>query len=323
MPDGLAALRRLGVTLDGEETAPFVGIRFVNGEQRVDATFPAGAGFGIRRTRLHQQLVAAAERTGVSLLWDRRVIGFSDGLVALEGGNVRCRWIIGADGQNSRIRRLSGLNCVHSEQRRFGFRRHYLIEPGSKFVEVHWSDCGQMYVTPVADDEVCIAFITRSKVVRIDEAISHFPALAPRLRGLPAQERLLGAVTTSQTFRNVRRGNVALIGDAAGSVDAITGEGLAIGFRQAIALANALRADDLSLYEAAHGKIMRLPRGMAALMLSMDGHPRLRKRVFAAFEAQPEIFARTLAIHTGAISPVSFGARNTLLLGWRLLTATA
>jgi len=234
---------------------------------------------------------------------------------------VRYRWLVGADGHNSRIRSLAGLDHIVGEEVRFGFRQHYRVAPWSEFVEVHWSDCGQMYVTPIADDAVCVAFITAQKSMRLQDAISHFPVLASRLKNAPAEGRPRGAITGSRRLRHVQRGNVALIGEAAGAVDAITGEGMAIAFRQAIALADALRANDLSLYEAAHARIMRVPRAMAALMLSLDGHPVLRRRTFGAFQAQPAIFDRMLAIHTGAVPPVSFGIGNTFSLGWHLLTA--
>jgi flavin-dependent dehydrogenase len=48
---------------------------------------------------------------------------------------------------------------------------------------------------------------------------------------------------------------VALVGDASGSVDAITGEGLCLLFQQAVALAAALEAGDLALYQAEHRRI--------------------------------------------------------------------
>jgi flavin-dependent dehydrogenase len=203
-----------------------------------------------------------------------------------------------------------------------GFRQHYRIAPWSRFVEVHWSDCGQMYVTPVSHDEVCVAFITRAKNLRFEQALSHFPELATRLSGAARSDRLLGSVTASRHLKRLYRDNIVLIGEAAGSVDAITGEGLAVAFQQAVALASALRAGDLTLYEAAHRRIMRLPRTMAALMLTMDRRPLLRRRVFRALTAQPESFARMLAIHTGEISPLEFGLRNTVSLGWRMLAAT-
>lgn len=322
MPDGLAALRHVGVSIDASQGAPFAGIRFVSDARQVEAPFNDGVGIGVRRTALHQELVNAAERAGIQLLWRRRVTGMADGRVWLDGDGIHCRWTIGADGQNSRVRQLARLASGRTARIRYGFRQHYIVEPWSKFVEVHWADCGQMYVTPIGERAMCVAFITAHKSMRFDDALPHFPQLALRLKGAPAEERPRGAVTASRRLHRVQRGSVALLGEAAGSVDAITGEGLAMAFQQATALAAALRAGDLSQYEAAHRQIMRLPRSMAALMLSMDRHPRFRSRVFGAFAARPEIFARMLAIHTGTTSPLSFGVRNTVSLGWHMLAAS-
>ena len=70
----------------------------------------------------------------------------------------------------------------------------------------------------------------------------------------------------SRRLRHVTSGNIALIGDASGSVDAITGEGLALCFRQALELAHALRVEDLDLYERAHARLHRLPHFMSRAM---------------------------------------------------------
>ena len=64
----------------------------------------------MRRTCLHQALIDRAGEAGVKLAWGTRVVGLIDGGVALDGGAVRCRWVIGADGQNSRVRRWAGLD---------------------------------------------------------------------------------------------------------------------------------------------------------------------------------------------------------------------
>src|SRR6516162_4084806 len=69
LPEGLAALERFGVFLDCGEGRVFRGIRFINSNACAEATFPSGAGLGIRRVFLHRQLVAAAESCGVELLW--------------------------------------------------------------------------------------------------------------------------------------------------------------------------------------------------------------------------------------------------------------
>jgi flavin-dependent dehydrogenase len=321
MPDGLSALEELGVRLDRSQGTPFKGIHFIHGDQQVGATFKHGTGLGLRRTYLHQALVDAATRAGVRLLWNSRVTATANGLVTVNGETIHCRWIVGADGQNSQARKLADLDSTGKVKVRIGLRQHYRVTPWSEFVEVHWSDFGQMYVTPIGNDAVCVAFISGKRVSRFEDALRHFPKLAGQLQNAVPEDLARGAVTATRDLKKIHRGCFALIGDAAGSVDAVTGEGLAIGFRQATVLATALASDNVAGYEAAVKRIMRVPRAMATLMLSMDGHPAFRRRAFAALEATPGIFEHMLAIHTGAIRPSAFGLRNGLSLGWNLLAA--
>jgi flavin-dependent dehydrogenase len=101
----------------------------------------------------------------------------------------------------------------------------------------------------------------------------------------------------------VTRGRIALVGDASGSVDAVTGEGLALAFRQASALAAALATGDISTYDAAHREIGRMPRLMARLLLLMDGRDGLRRRALRTLAAHPRTFSRLLAVHAGVLRP--------------------
>ncbi len=291
MPDSLEALGQLGVTIDPEQSFAFRGIRFIGAGGTVAADFPRGDGIAVRRVRLHQHLIDRAQQLGVKLLWRTYV---------RDVGDVRARWIIGADGENSRVRQRAGLQAVRHESFRFGFRRHYRIAPWSDFMEIYWANGCQMYVTPVGGDEACVALITRDPHVRLDDAMPRFPELARRLEGADVVGADRGAVTATRRLRRVYRGRVALIGDASGSVDAITGEGMGLAFRQALALADALAADDLDQYEAAHRCLARRPAFMAQLMLTLDRFPRLRPRVLSAFAAKPVIFERLLAVHVGS-----------------------
>ena len=178
MPDGLTALAALGVRVNTAQAAAFQGIRFIHAEQSVEGSFANGVGWGIPRTVLHQWLVDRAAECGVALHWGRRITGLtSDGLL-VDGKAIPSRWLICADGQNSQLRKLAGLEPAGPARYRFGFRRHYRVAAWSDFVEVHWSDCGQMYVTPVAEDQVCVALITRHKELRFDAALANFPQLA-------------------------------------------------------------------------------------------------------------------------------------------------
>jgi flavin-dependent dehydrogenase len=321
MPDGLAALADLGIRITPQQAAQFRGIRFIHGRQSVESSFPNGVGFGIPRIVLHRWLVDRAAACGVSLHWGRRITGLSPDGLLVEGGVVRSRWLICADGQNSRLRRLAGLESAIPPRYRFGFRRHYQVVPWSDFVEVHWSECGQMYVTPIGKDQVCVALISSHKEIRFDAALASFPRLTARLEHAEVIGNTLGAVSASRTLRVVHRGSVALVGEAAGSVDAVTGEGLAMAFQQAIALAEAMRTGDLMTYQRVHARITRMPRRMATLMLLMDNRPWLRERVFRALAAEPGFFQRMLAVHTGNLSPAQLGLNSGLAFGWHLLTA--
>jgi flavin-dependent dehydrogenase len=178
-----------------------------------------------------------------------------------------------------------------------------------------------MYVTPIAQDQVCVAFITGDLRVRFDVALPKFSKLAERLQGAEMEGPTIGAVTASRRLRCVHSGRIALIGEAAGSVDAITGEGLSVAFQQAFALAGAMRESHLDLYQQAHERIMRLPRNMSRLLLSLDRRQDFRHRVFRALEREPGAFAQMLALHMGSIAVRDIPARQALRLGWKIMHA--
>lgn len=321
MPEGVIALQSLGVSLSSARAFPFRGIRFLGTAGAVDASFPANSGLGVRRTELHRLLVERAAEAGVVMLWDTPVRNLSAEGIVLTGGQIRSRWVIGADGQNSLVRLWAGLHPLRSGRSRFGFRRHYRIAPWSDCVELHWGSGCQIYVTPVAPDEVSVAVITRESALRLDRVLPAFPDLLRRLGDAPFSTIERGAVTLSRRLPAVFRGRVALIGDASGSVDAITGEGLSLAFSQALALAGALEKDDLPAYEVLHRRLMRRPASMANLLLLLDRSPWLRDRALRALAAQPALFATLVAIHVGNLPPVGFGLGGLLTLGREIFTS--
>ena len=305
MPDSFAALRRLGVRLDDvEQSFPFRGIRFHGAGVSAAATFPREQGVGIRRTRLHELLIDRAREVGVSMLWGTHVNGLSGETVLLDGAAVRSRWVIGADGQNSRVRRWADLDAARHDSARYGFRRHYSVAPWTDHMEIYWGSGCQMYVTPVSSREVCVAVISRDSHLRFDNALPQFPELDSRLAQASAFTVEHGSVSASRRLRRVFRDRTVLIGDASGSVDAITGEGLSLSFHQSVELANALLDDDLEAYQGAHRRLMRRPALMAGLMLSLDKFPWLRSPVLGAMAFEPVIFEKLLAVHVGAAAPV-------------------
>jgi flavin-dependent dehydrogenase len=321
MPDCLDVLDRLGVSFEGYETALFRGIRFVGADHSAEAAFPAGHGLGIRRLLLHDVLAKKAESCGVKILWDAHVTSVKDYAILINGGVIYARWVIGADGQNSRVREWAGLPAGRSRLRRFGLRLHFRTRPWTDFVEIYWGDHGQAYVTPISGNEVCVALISREKFLSFEHGLAGFPALRARLSEALPVSRVRGGLSLAQRLKRVQRANVALVGEASGSVDAITGEGLAIAFRQALALGQALAKRDLPAYGSEHRKIAHLPELMSRTMLLMDQNRWLQDRSLRAFSREPRLFARLLALHVGKLKLRDFGAGGLLNLGWNLLVA--
>jgi flavin-dependent dehydrogenase len=263
------------------------------------ATFGHGRGVGVRRLQLHKLLVNRCEELGVRLAWGTRV-GVSAGEpMDLEGEPCAYRYAIGADGQCSRVRHAVGLGEGKVFSRRFGSRCHYRVKPWSRMVEVHWSDLGQAYITPVGREEICVATVACLPELRMEAVLASLPSLSARLQGASELSRVRGALTTTRKLRRVTAGNVALIGDASGSADAITGEGIALSFRQALLLADAIAVDHLATYEGGHPSILRLPHLMSRAMLVMDAKPWVREGVMMVLSAQPQLFSRLLALHLG------------------------
>jgi flavin-dependent dehydrogenase len=320
MPDGRAALQNLGVSIPAEVAHPFRGIRFVSGDVSVDANFPNGNGIGLRRTTLHRVMVARAEAAGVSLVWQTPVSGLHPEGVLLGKNVMRSRWVVGADGGHSLVRQWAGLDRYRYDRTRFAFRRHYHVSPWSDCMELHWGPGCQIYVTPVAADEVCVALISRDPHLRLDAALAAFPRLVSALRGAEASSTERGAISATRNLPRVYRGCVALVGDASGTVDAITGEGLYLSFRQAEVLAECLAAGNLERYQQAHRQLARRPALMARLMLTLDWKTSFRQRVMRAFASDPRLFGRMLATHVGTLSPADL-ATNGISLGWRALCA--
>ncbi len=300
MPDSIAVLRRLGIEIPRGVGYEFQGIAFADAHSSVCADFPNGVARGLRRTVLHQLLIEHVNKLGISTIWNAKHVRLTNNGVSFDGKCVEAQLIVGADGLHSQIRRQAGLSGIEREQRRYGFRRHYRIAPWSAYMELYWGKTAQVYVTPVAPDEICVVSMSRNSHRRLDDALREIPEINRRLKDAASAGPETGALSISRTLRSVHRKNVVIVGDASGSVDAITGEGMCLAFHHAMALADALGAGDLRLYERAHRKLMQRPRGMAALLLALERNGGLRRRALAGLAQRPEIFESLLAIHVGA-----------------------
>lgn len=285
-PGAVAALARLGVSPVGR---PFHGIRYLEGRYAAAGRFRAGPGLGVRRTVLHAALAERVAAVGVPRVQGRvSDVVQGDGWVAAAG--LRARWLVAADGLHSPTRHALGVDRPPPLPRRYGLRRHFVVPAWTDLVEVHWAPRGEAYVTPVGEDLVGVALLVDGAGLAFDAALAGFPALAERLAGAPPAGPVRGAGPLAQGARRRVCGRVLLVGDAAGYLDALTGEGIRAGVASAAAAVRCLRAGRPQDYEAAWRRVNRRHRMLTLALLQARHRPRLRGRIVPAAAALPGLF---------------------------------
>jgi menaquinone-9 beta-reductase len=307
LPPGVKALERLGIAdrFDRSTSHPFAGIRFIQEDGSAAESRLPFNGIGIRRTTLVEALARRAQELGAVLRNRCSVIGFkaasNEALVYTTQGEIFGRLIVAADGLHSSLRKASGLEATPSSRRRFALRQHYKIRPWTDFVEVYVDAKGEAVVTPVSGDSVSINFVWEDGEIeqpKIPVLASRFPALLGRLANAPAISSVRGAgpMARAATRRNGDR--MVLVGDAAGFVDSISGDGLSIAFNSALILGRHLpeilkcgaTRESMQSYEREARRVYRGYWFVTSGLLMVARHPRARRTIINSLMRHPVAF---------------------------------
>jgi flavin-dependent dehydrogenase len=285
MPGALRALQAIGVDPRGH---PITGITYRHHDVVARAAFRHGPGRGVRRTVLHEAMRSATAAAGVEIRHGvvGDVVQHRDHVVAAD---VCARYLVAADGLHSAVRSAMGLSKSDTDAPRWGLRRHFALPPTSDMVEVTWADHSEAYVTPVAADTIGVAILSGVRG-GFDEQLAAFPALASRLRGQTAVSTSRGAGPLRQRVRARVQGRVLLVGDAAGYIDALTGEGLALSLAAAAELVDSLVHDRPASYERAWSRVSRRSRWITESLLWGRGRPALARRIVPLAARAPRLF---------------------------------
>ncbi|APE25838.1 MULTISPECIES: NAD(P)/FAD-dependent oxidoreductase [Streptomyces] len=288
MPGAVRELRALGLDVPGR---PIVGIRYRQGPHQAQAEFRHGPGLGVRRTALHAVLHTAVLAAGVPVL-PVRVQEVHQGArsVSDRATGVRARWLVAADGLHSPVRRSLGLGMRDAGAPRYGLRRHYAVAPPSPYVEVHWGPQGEAYVTPLGPRLLGVALLT-SRRASFDEQLTGFPELAAALPRDAAVGGVRGAGPLRQKVRSRVHGRVMLVGDAAGYIDALTGEGVSLALAGARVLIDQLRRGSPRGYEAAWRRATFRHRLLTDCLVRARQHPWLADKIVPAASRLPPVFS--------------------------------
>ena len=270
LPPGVDALREMGLT---PPDVPSVrGLRFVSGSDSVEADFPAGHGLVVRRERFDAWLVAQARAAGAVI---------HEGTPAPD---LDADVIVAADGIHSRY-----ADGRPDEPRRIGFSTHADgIETGGR-VEVRFCRDGELYLAP-GGLAAALMRADRFRAVDDGDAFRHLGL------SITPTSPVLSMSPLGLDVREIVRGNLLLIGDAAGAPDPITGEGMSLALRSALVAAEAIARGRLEEYAAWRREEGDAVRRFGRLLLAMGRRaktfvPRLRRR--------PEVLAQLVEVAVG------------------------
>jgi flavin-dependent dehydrogenase len=315
LPPGVRALEALGVLplVAAADRAPIRAIRWIDQDGlAAEARLPGEGGIGIRRTALSAALLAAARAAGAEVRDRTPVVDHRRGASGVEVNTAdsaqRARLLVAADGLLSAVRAREGLDRRARGEARFGVRRHFAVRPWSEAVEVHFGERVEAYVTPCGQERVGVAVLCEAAArAPYAELLSRFPAVTARLGGAPFDSAAAGAGPLLRRAAARTRDRLVLVGDAAGYVDAITGEGLSLALQAALdlgqllpdALARGATREAFRTFDRVQARRFRRYAAAARLMLRLARRPAVRRRILSAASRHPEALSRAVSWAVG------------------------
>lgn len=298
----------------------------------VDAPFDHG--YALRREVLDElSLEAARACEGVSVFeghavtrieQDRR--GRVTGVVALDPEQCPVRFVatftVGADGLRSRVARELGVQRPMRWLDKMAVVARFEGVERQDHAEVHFFPGGYFAAAPVDEDVLTLNLVVdrsslapggrRAIEADLMDRIRATPGLADRLGArAPAAPLLacgpLAGRTTRQTFDGA-----ALVGDACGYVDPVTGEGLYFAMRGAALLAATLaealatgRADRAALrgYDRARRREFAARHRLGRWLQRGMRHPAIVRGFLRLLEARPRLTDLLVATTGDYVSP--------------------
>jgi flavin-dependent dehydrogenase len=298
LPPAVRGLERLGVLplLAPAECARFDELHYVQEDGSTAVARLPRAGMGVRRLDLSRALGRRADALGVARRSHCSVHG-----IRRDAGGVVLELATG-------VRHGAGLDrpAANRAPRRFGVRRHFRGTMGS-FVEIHVVPGAEAYLTPVGDRRVGVAFLWAdgafAQKASFDTLLARFPRLQERFAAAEPDSEVRGAGPFLRHARARVADRLVLIGDAAGYVDAISGEGLSLAFSAALTLGelwptarqSGCSAESLQGYERAYARRFAHYARVTGAMVHLARHPASRRMVVRWLGAHPGFFDRLVA----------------------------
>lgn len=268
-PLGVALLKDRGLshTLLGFERVHGMDIFSPRG-LKVDSTFPETEtfnekGLSLNREVFDSSLVEYAKECGSTFLFGHSVKSFSYNgtfweVLDYKGNTYGARLLVGADGRRSKVAKGLGVDrksdsnkvAIHCWKKGdYSFERKgemHLYEDGS-----------YIGVDPISNGEVNLSLVCESSIVKkykspkevMNSYIKKSDSLSSRIGLIGDEEDVYTVSPISHKVSKAISHQAALIGDAAGFIDPLTGEGIFNAIWMSMKLSDCLKSDRLSLFD--------------------------------------------------------------------------
>jgi menaquinone-9 beta-reductase len=248
-------LRSLGLPLDDWDLPRIDSFTLTSHHGMSSSCALKPGGIGISRYKIDHFLYEQALKSGVDVIQNSKAVNVSGHNVVLQNGtNVHGNIVVGAYG------RISGLqdNKIIQDEKYIGVKYHLDAGPEKNKIEIHNFSGGYCGISAIEDDKYCLCYLAKSSTFKAngntiasfeDKVLKSNPFLAERLTA----NKIIEPVTTSQLFFGTNSdASMAQIGDAAGFIPPITGNGMSLAFRAAKVAFN-----NIKRYHEDHDKVLK------------------------------------------------------------------
>ena len=354
MPEGVRILESLGVLPGILERGGFRvrGLRFRSqAGVWAQADFPPVEGepaysIVIRRYELDDLLVEQAKATpGVTVRE-----GFAVAEAIHEEGAIRgvtghpvkkpdrletfrAPLTLGADGMNSRFHNRYGIEKKIFRRQRWGLSGHLRgVEGLEPYIEVMFQEGSEVYIAPTGAGTTLAAILIEKEGMRAfrgdlarqyHEFLKATPGLRGRLRDTEVIPPVGGRGPLGFSVTPTYLPGLLLIGDSAGFVDAITGEGMTLALKSVQAAAPVIRsafetgdfgASVLRHYALERARVTEDVNKLTRLMLGVSRYRLLADRAIRRLSKDEKLFQKLVGIVAGTSRYQDFSLKDRLAL---------
>ncbi len=278
--DAMPIVSRLGLSL---ETPPISRCRVVSRRRVYEFDFPAPAR-GVSRLLFDDLLFRTAVAAGAQPFTGWTATELFPLTLERDGQRmtIDAGTLVGAWGRWGRFDQQLGRKFIRDRaHRHFGFKRHYRRQwPAPDTIDLYSYRDGYLGVSPVENGITNICGLVHAPRLaghkgRWDSFIDTIRREEPQLDAMyagyaPAQDGFLSCEPVIFRARSPVERGVVMIGDAAGIIDPLTGNGMAMAMQSAVLAAPFVLEGNAGRYPAAHHEFfasrIRWSRRVAAIL---------------------------------------------------------